>query len=135
MAKMQFDPVDVALSIGLLVSGFIMTGIATFSLFGVDFGAVALTLMGQDLSSAYVLSAVAILGTVVTNDNAELSNLHNDAQRLDEYYYYSILATVGLLVAWLFIPDVGSFFQSGDLWGLVYVAITTTGQFAMGWML
>jgi hypothetical protein len=30
---------------------------------------------------------------------------------------------------------VANFFRSADLWGLMYVAITTTAGFAVGWML
>jgi hypothetical protein len=135
MAKMDFDPVDAAFTITLAATGFMMVGIASFNVFDVSFGETAFTLMGQDLSLAYCLSAGALIGTVVTNDNAQLSSLGDQVDDLDQYYYFSVLATGGLLVGWLFIPAIPEFFQSQDLWGITYVAVTTTGQFALGWML
>jgi hypothetical protein len=132
---MEFDPVDAALTITIAATGFMMVGIASFDLFDVSFGETALTLAGQDLSIAYLLSAGALAGTVVTNDNAQLSSLGDQVSDLDQYYYFAVLATGGLLVAWLFLPSVPDFFQSQDLWGISYVAVTTTGQFALGWML
>ena len=135
MAKMSFDPIDAGLTLALTVSGFIMVGIASFQLFNVDFGATAISLAGQDLTTAYLISAAALVGTVVTNDNTSLSDLQSDMDQLDDYYAYLILGTGAIMVAWLFIPDVSAFFQSGDLWGLVYVAGTTTAQMAIGYML
>jgi len=135
MAKMQFDPVDAGLTLALTVSGFIMVGIASFSLFNVDFGATALTLAGTEISTAYLISVVAIVGTVVTNDNTELSSLRDDVDKLDDYYKYLVIGTAVVFVAWLFISDVSSFFKSGDLWGLISVAGATTAQMAIGYML
>jgi hypothetical protein len=146
---MQFDPLDVALNIGVLISGFIMVGIAEFSLFNVDFGATALTLSGYDLSTAYVLSLGAFVGVIFTNDNTSLGDLKEDVENLragkDEYSKYSeyatyyggsIIVTVALFAGWVFFPDtVASWFQSGDLQGLIYVGITSTATFAAGWIL
>ena len=133
---MDFDPVDAALTVGVMMSGFIMVGIATFSLFDIGFGDVVWSSGNMSMSVAYVIGAGAFVGIVATNDNTELSSLKDDAERLDDYYYYSIIATVALMVGWLVMPDtVASFFQSSDLWGLVYVGVTTTASFAVGWML
>lgn len=140
MSKMQFDPVDVGLSIGLMISGFIVTGIATFSLFGVDFGATALTLAGYDLSTAYLLGVGAFAGIVLTNDNTSFSELRDDLEGMRgewaEYYMYAVGATVALFVGWVLFPDtVASFFQSNDLWGLLYVSVTTAAGYVVGWIL
>jgi hypothetical protein len=132
---MQFDPVDAALTIAMMVAGFIMTGIASFSLFGIDFGATATTLAGYDITTAYALSVLAFLGIVATNDNTSFQTLRQDAESLDDYYMYAIFGTIALFGLWLFVPDVANFFRSSDLWGLMYVAITTTAGFAVGWML
>lgn len=135
MAKMSFDPVDAALTLALAVSGFIMVGIASFNLFDVSFGDTAVTLAGNGLSVAYVTSVLAFGGTILTNDNAELSSLADDVKDLDQYYYGAVVGTAALMVGWVVLPDVASFFQSSDLWGLTYVGVTTTAQFALGWML
>jgi hypothetical protein len=90
----------------------------------------------MEISLAYAISALALVGTVVTNDNTELSSLKTDAEQLDQYYYFAIIGTAALMVGWVLLPStVASFFQSSDLWGLVYVGVTTTAQFAIGWML
>jgi hypothetical protein len=137
---MQFDPVDVGLSIALMISGFIVTGIATFQLFGVDFGAVALTLAGYDLSTAYLLGVLAFVGIVATNDNTSFGELRDDLEGMSgewaEYYLYAVAATVALFIGWVVFPDtVASFFQSSDLWGLLYVSITTAAGYVVGWIL
>jgi Na+/citrate or Na+/malate symporter len=132
---MQFDPIDAALTIAMMVAGFIMTGIASFNLFGVDFSATVVTLGGYAITTAYAVSVLAFAGIVATNDNTSFQTLKDDAQNLDDYYAYAILGTVALFAAWILVPDVASFFQSGDLWGVLYVAVTTTAGFAVGWML
>jgi hypothetical protein len=132
---MEFDPVDAALTLALAVSGFIMTGIATFQLFDVNFGEVVWSSGNIEVTMAYVVSVAALGGTVLTNDNAELDSLRSDVQDLGDYYYYAVLGTAAVMVAWLLVPDVASFFQSSDLYGLIYVAGVTTAQFAVGWML
>jgi len=49
---------------------------------------------------------------------------------------FAAAGTLILPVAFIVFPDtVGSFFQSSDLWGLLYVVGVTAGQFALGWML
>lgn len=135
MAKMQFDPTDAALTVGMMVSGFIMTGIATFSLFDINFSDVVWSSGSYELTTAYVISALALVGIVATNDNTSFETLKDDAQSLDDYYMYAVFGTVALMVGWVVVPDVASFFQSSDLWGLLYVGVTTTASFAIGWML
>ncbi len=77
----------------------------------------------------------SIVATIATNDNAEFSELSDDIQGLQEYYAIAAAATLILPVAFIVLPDtVGSFFTSTDLFGLVYVIVVTTGQFALGWM-
>ncbi|WP_396610805.1 hypothetical protein ACH9L7_11280 [Haloferax sp. S1W] len=135
MSKMEFDPVDAALTVAMMVSGFIMTGIATFQLFDVGFTDVIWSSGNIEITVAYAISVASFVGIVATNENTDFSSLKDDAERLDEYYMYSVFATVGLFAGWLLVGDVASFFQSSDLWGLVYVGVTTTASFAVGWML
>lgn len=135
MSVQEFDPLDAGLTIVTLMTGFIIVGIATFDLFNVDFAATLTSLGGYTLSTAWVLGAGAVVVTLVTNDNAELSTLREDVEDLDQYYMFAVVGTLGLLVAWPIFPQVPEFFQSEDLWGVVYVGVITTGQFVMGWIL
>ena len=136
MSKLDFDPIDAALTVGLAMSGFIMTGIATFSLFDVSFGDTVFTLGSYDISYAYGMSAGAIVGTVITNDNTEFSSLSDDIQGLQGYYMIAAISALALPIAFILLPDtVGSFFTGSDLWGVLYVVLVTSGQTALGWML
>lgn len=135
MAVQGFDPLDAGLTVLTLMSAFIVVGIASFNLFGVDFAASVTSVAGYSLSTAWALAAVGVAGTLVTNDNTKFSKLREDVDDLDQYYAGAVLATLGLLVAWPIFPQVPEFFQSQDLWGVIYVGIVTTGQFVMGWML
>ncbi|ELZ45646.1 hypothetical protein C464_12030 [Halorubrum coriense DSM 10284] len=136
MAKMEFDAVDASLVVTGLASAFMLVGIATFQLFDVDFSAVQFTIGGIGLSTAWILGYGSIVGTILTNDNTEFQSLSDDIQGLQGWYMAAAVGTLVLPVAFIALPDtVGSFFQSSDLWGLLYVIAVTAGQFALGWML
>ena len=136
MAKMEFDAVDAALVVAGLASAFMLVGIASFQLFDVDFTATQFTVSGIGLSTAWILGYGSIVGVILTNDNTELQSLSDDIQGLQGWYMAAAVGTLVLPVAFVALPDtVGSFFQSSDLWGLLYVIAVTTGQFALGWML
>ncbi|SDG08740.1 hypothetical protein SAMN04488067_1155 [Halorubrum xinjiangense] len=136
MAKMEFDAVDAALVVAGLASAFMLVGIASFQLFDVDFTATQFTLGGIGLSTAWILGYASIVGVILTNDNTEFQSLSDDIQGLQGWYMAAAVGTLVLPIAFVALPDtVGSFFQSSDLWGLLYVIAVTTGQFALGWML
>ncbi|MDB2281841.1 hypothetical protein PM030_08125 [Halorubrum ezzemoulense] len=136
MAKMEFDAVDAALVVAGLASAFMLVGIASFQLFDVDFTATQFTLGGIGLSTAWILGYASIVGVIITNDNTDFQSLSDDIQGLQGWYMAAAVGTLVLPVAFVALPDtVGSFFQSSDLWGLLYVIAVTTGQFALGWML
>ena len=136
MAQMQFDAIDASLFVLNTMAGFLLVGIGTFELFGVDFGATLFSPAGIGLSTAWVIGYAAVIGTILTNDNAELANLADDVQNLEGYYMAAAAGTLLLPIAFVVFPDtVGSFFRSEDLWGLGYVVLITSGQAALGWML
>ena len=132
---MEFDPVDAGATVTTFIGTSSMAGIASWSLFDVSLSDVAYTLAGNDITLATLLTLVALAVTIITNDNAELSTLHEQAKELENYYYYSVVGSLGLLVGWVFIGDVSSFVQSADLWGVAYIGISVTGQMAVGYML
>lgn len=136
MSKMEMDAVDASLLVLNTMAGFLLVGIGSFDLFGVDFAATLFQPAGIALSTAWVIGYAAVVGTIVTNDNAELSSLSDDVQDLEGYYMTAAVGTLALPVAFVLFPDtVGSFFRSADLWGLSYVVLITSGQAALGWML
>ena len=138
MANMQFDPEDIGLFVaGILASG-VMTGIVTVTAFGWSMSDQLLSLGSGSISLAYVVSAATMVGIVVTNDNTDLFSADgwDKLQNSDmaEYYAYTIVAAVGLLLAWAFLPSVAQFFQSSDVWGIVFIAINAAASAALGWM-
>ena len=136
MAKMEFDAVDAALVVTGLASAFMLVGIAQFQLFDVTFSATQFTLGGIGLSTAWLLGYGSIVVTIATNDNTDFQSLSDDIQGLQGWYLAAAVGTLVLPIAFVALPDtVGSFFQSSDLWGLLYVVAVTAGQFALGWML
>ena len=133
---MEMDAIDASLFVLNTMAGFLLVGIGTFELFGVDFGATLFSPAGVGLSTAWVIGYASVIGTIVTNDNAELASLKDDVQDLEGYYYAAAAGTLLLPIAFVALPStVGSFFQSADLWGLSYVVLVTSGQAALGWML
>ena len=136
MAKMQFDALDASLLVTGIASAFMLVGIATFNLFDVDFAATVFAPAGLPLSTAWVLGYGSIVGTIVTNENTEFNTLSDDIQGLQGYYLIAAVATLALPIAFVVFPDsVGAFFESKDLWGVLYVVVVTSGQAALGWML
>lgn len=136
MSKLEMDAIDASLLVLNTMAGFLLVGIGTFDLFGVDFGSTLFTVGGIGLSTAWIVGYAAIVGTIVTNDNAELSELSDDVMNLEGYYLVAAVGALGLPVAFVVFPNsVGQFFSSADLWGLSYVVLITSGQTALGWML
>mgnify|MGYP000754052556 CR=1 FL=1 len=136
MAKMEFDALDASLIVTGLASAFMLVGIAQFQLFDVTFSATQFTLGGIGLSTAWLLGYGSIVVTIATNDNTDFQSLSDDIQGLQGWYLAAAVGTLVLPIAFIALPDtVGSFFQSSDLWGLLYVVGVTAGQFALGWML
>jgi len=133
---MKFNPLDTSLLVVGVVSAFLLVGIGSFDIFGVDFGAELTNISGYSLSTAWVLGYAAVLLTLLTNENTSFSSLSDDVQNLDKYYGAAVVLTLVLPVLFIVSPDtVGQFFMSEDLWGLTYVVLVTTGQGIMGWTL
>lgn len=136
MSKLEMDAIDASLLVLNTMAGFLLVGIGTFDLFGVNFGETLTTIGGIGLSTAWLIGYAAIVGTIVTNDNTEFNSLSDDVQNLEGYYLAAAVGALGLPVAFVVFPNsVGSFFTSADLWGLSYVVLITSGQTALGWML
>ncbi|ELZ62287.1 hypothetical protein, partial [Haloferax sp. ATCC BAA-646] len=90
MSKMEFDPADAGVTVALMVAGFIQTGIATFQLFDINFTDVIFSSGNIEITLAYAVSVGAFAGIIITNENTDLSSLKDDAEKLDDYYMWSI---------------------------------------------
>jgi hypothetical protein len=132
--KAEFDYIDGVLLGAVFLGASVMAGIGSFNLFDIAFTDVAFQI-GEGVTIAALLVIGGMVGTVLTNDNTDLGSVTDDVQDLDQQYYIAVVGSVALLVGWIFIPDVSSFVQSSDLWGVVYVVGSMVAQVAIGWML
>ena len=132
--KAEFDYIDGVLLGAVFLGASVMAGIGSFNLFDIAFTDVAFNI-GEGVTIAALLVIGGMVGTVLTNDNTDLGSVTDDVQDLDQQYYIAVVGSVALLVGWIFIPDVSSFVQSSDLWGVVYVVGSMVAQVAIGWML
>lgn len=131
----DFDYIDGVLLGAVFIGAVTMAGIGSFDLFDVTLSDQAFSI-GEGVTIAMLLTLGGLTGTVVTNDNASLSaDLVDDVQDLEQKYYVAVLATLALMVGWVFVADVSSFVTSSDLWGVLYVLGTVMAQIALGWML
>ena len=132
--RMEFDYIDGVL-LGLVFLGAsVMAGIGSWDLFNIAF-----TDQVADIGEGITLATVAVVGayagTILTNDNTDLGSLTEDVQDLEQSYYIAVVGSAALIVGWIFIPDVSSFVQSSDLWGVLYITASVVTQVALGWML
>lgn len=136
MSRYEFDEVDIGLLVFGLFSTAVLVGLATVEAFGVSMSD-TFSVGGYTSKIAWVLSVGAFAGTIVTNDNAELSgDLYNQLEeKLPRNYFIATLGTAAILLAWPFVPAVSEFITSQDLWAVLYLAAVVAGQFAVGWML
>lgn len=132
---MNFDPEDTPLTVIVAFSAAVMTGTATFELFGVSLSD-TIEVFGTSTSVAWAIVIGSVGVTIATNDlPTNPSDLKQKAEnQLDQEYYAALLLSGGLLLTWPFVPQVADFVTSADLWSLLYILVVTGGQVAMGWI-
>ena len=136
MAYQEFDAEDIGALVLAIFSAAVMTGIATVSAFGVSMSD-TFTVAGISTSIAWLVTVGTFAGVVITNDHTDLlsadgfEKMKND---MDNMYAYAVLGSAALLVGWVLFPAVASFFQSQDLWGVIYIAGVAVAQVGLGWM-
>lgn len=139
MAQTKFDPEDIGmLVLGILASG-VMVGIVTVSAFGYSLDNTLFSVAGGEVSLAYLISLGTFAGILITNNNEDIiaadgyEKLQNSG--MADYYVYVVLASAAVLVGWVILPDtVATFFNSADIWGVVYMGGMAASQVALGWM-
>jgi hypothetical protein len=133
MATMNFDPEDTALIALVAFAAAVMAGLGSFSAFDVSLSD-TFQAAGGTFSYAYLVTAGAFAWTVITND-MDLGNLRDNARdQLDDYYYWALMGSIVVLVAWPFVDGVSSFVTSQDLWGVLFIAGSVGAQVAIGYM-
>ncbi|WP_435145626.1 hypothetical protein [Halobaculum sp. P14] len=137
MAYTEFDAEDIGLLVLGIFASAVLVGIASVEAFNVGMSD-TFTVAGIQTSIAWVVSVATLVGIVITNDNTELFSKDGlDELResdMAEAYVYATLGAAAVLVGWVFFPAVSSFFKSSDLWGVVYIALMTVAQVAVGWI-
>ena len=136
MAYQSFDAEDIGMLVISIFSAAVMTGIATVSAFGVSMSD-GFTVAGIETTIAWLLTVGTFAGVVVTNDHTDLlssDGLEKMRNEMDDVYAFAVVGSAALLVAWVLFPEVADFFQSEDLWSVLYIAGVATAQVALGWM-
>lgn len=130
---MNFDPEDSALIAVVAFAAAVMAGLGTFSAFSVSLSD-TVQMLGGTFSLAYLVTVGAFGVTVVTN-GMDVSDLKRRAEKdLDSTYYYLLIGSLAVMVAWPFVDGVSSFVQSQDLWGVLFIAGSVAAQVAIGWL-
>ncbi|QKY20606.1 hypothetical protein B4589_009530 [Halolamina sp. CBA1230] len=137
MSETEFDPEDIGLFVLGVLSAGVMVGIVVVEAFGMSMGD-TFSISNFELSLAWIVTLGTTGGILVTNNNTDLlaadgvDKLQNSG--MADYYVYTILGYVGLLIAWVFIPEVSDFITSQDVYGAAFIAISAIAQAALGWM-
>lgn len=136
MAYQEFDAEDIGALVLAIFSAAVMTGIASIQAFGISMSD-GFTLAGIETTIAWLLTVGTFATVVITNDNTELlstDGFDKMPERMDDMYAFAVAGSAALLVAWVLFPQVADFFQSEDLWGVIYIGGVAAAQVALGWM-
>jgi hypothetical protein len=133
--QMQFDPEDTALIALVAFAASVMAGIGTFGAFDVQLSD-TFSMAGGTFSLAYAATVGAFIVTILTNDlPTNPSDLRQRAEKeLDQAYYLTLLVSLGVMVMWPFVPEIESFVNSQDLWGVLFIVGSVGAQIAIGYM-
>ena len=135
--ELSFNPLDVGLLVATVLMTIVMAGLGTLEIFGFDFAdpVFHVSALPVDPSMAWLVAVISLVGTVITNDNTGLSELRGDIENLPQYYAGAVIGTAALLVGWILIPGLAAAIGGQDFFGLIFVALITTAQLVVGWML
>ncbi|WP_053946695.1 hypothetical protein [Halolamina sediminis] len=137
MSTKSYDPEDIGMLVLGMFSAAVMVGIAEISAFGFSLSD-SFTFLGNTTTLAWVVAVGTFVGTIVTNDHTDLLTAGGPRKlldsSLDDMYGYTVLAAGGLLVAWVFVPQVADFVTGSDLWGVAYIGLVASSQITLGWL-
>jgi hypothetical protein len=144
MAREQVDILDVAFLFVAFVGATTMAGLAAWDVFGIGFqdtliSAADMGFLNQDLSLAYVMGLGSAAATILTNDNAEVTELYRQSTygNLDngQLYWIAVVGTGALYVLWPVISEIPSAVTGSDFLGVLVVAGTLMFQAVVGYFL
>jgi hypothetical protein len=92
VTKRDFDYVDGLLVGATFLGSSVMAGIGPFDLFDINLTEIALS-VGEGATVAALITAAALLGTILTNDDTQLSSVVNYVYDLEQKYYFIIAGT------------------------------------------
>jgi hypothetical protein len=132
---MNFDAEDTAVTAVVAFAAAVMAGLGTFAAFGVSLSDTFVVASGT-FSLAYLGQVGSFGWTLWTNEHGiDPGELREQARsELTDTYYYLLMGSGGVLLAWPFVPEVSSFVQSQDLWGVVFILGSVGSQIALGYM-
>ncbi|GAA0678875.1 hypothetical protein ACFQDG_01135 [Natronoarchaeum mannanilyticum] len=117
MVSKQIDGIDVPFIAIYTLMGVLTTGIGTFTLFGFDFSAVLTTLVGFEVTAAFLVSIISIVVIGATNE-LDPTDLATEQRAL-------LGATLFVMVISSWVPEVQSAITGSDMIGLpVFVLYT-----------
>lgn len=133
---MEFDEEDTALIALVALSSAVMAGLASFQAFDVSLSDTT-TLLGANLSIAYIATVGSFVATIATNEQMSLDPREfreRARSELDDTYFTVLSVSLLGLIAWPFVDSIPSFVQSQDFWGVLFIAASTGSQIAIGYM-
>jgi hypothetical protein len=121
-----------------------MAGLAAWDVFGIGFqdaivSASDIGLLSRDLSVAYILGLSSAVATVITNDNAEVTELYRQSTYGDldngQLYWVAVVANIGLFALWPVVPEIADAVTGSDILGVAVVGAALIFQAVVGYFL
>ncbi|MHB9288124.1 hypothetical protein ACKVMT_13925 [Halobacteriales archaeon Cl-PHB] len=125
MARGKVDMNDAVVSPFFVLSAAISVGIVQFDLYGFDFGAPLFSIGSADISTAMLISVLALVTAYATN--------RPDFTKMGGVETYVAIATLGLVVGPPFIPMLDAILGYTGA-GLVALVIQSSGFYALSYL-
>lgn len=144
MAREQLDILDVALLFVAFIGATAMAGLATWDVFGIGFQDTIISsgdvgFLSTGLSVAYLMGLGSAVATILTNDNAEVTDLYRQSTYGDldngQLYWIAVVGNLALFALWPVISDVQSAVTGSDFLGVLVVGAALMFQAVVGYFL
>lgn len=122
----RIDAEDAIVSPFFVLATFVLSGVASVSIFGYDFAEGATEIAGHEPSIAFVVAVVALGIAWATN--------RPDIDGMDSEYQYLTVGGAALLVGMEFVPQVSEFVAGSDAVGVVAAAVLGGTYYAIAYL-
>lgn len=126
MASNKLDGVDVPFLAIYALMGTLTTGIGAFTLFGFDFNQVLATLVGFDVTAAFLVSVVSLVAIGATNE-LDPTDLEVEQRAL-------LGATLFVMLISNWVPEVQSAITGSDFVGLPVFILYTAAAASISYL-